>query len=103
MPCSDGLPSYQTVYKDGHDPYYKNAYKDEVARNRKLKARNDLLADLLCKAGRAKYARTDIPGEVIDWWREHCRFDRSRGEPWPVEPPSATPTSPAPASTPSDA
>lgn len=94
MPCSDGMPTYRTVYERGHDPHYQELYREERTRSAALKARCDLIADLLCKAGRAKYAATNIPGEVIDWWREHCRFDASRGEPWPVEPPPPAPAAP---------
>lgn len=56
--------------------------KELIAENNALRARLDNLTDLLCKTGRARYNKTNIPKEVLDWWDEHCEIDRQRGEPW---------------------
>lgn len=50
--------------------------------NAKLTARNNILARLLCAAGRARKNKTDIPPDVLEWWEEHCKADEARGEPW---------------------
>ena len=49
-----------------------------------LKLRNtvNILTDLLCKTGRARYNKTHIPPEVLNWWVDHCKWDEERGEPW---------------------
>ena len=52
---------------------------NEVA---ELRAKVDTLTDLLCKAGRARHNKTNIPPEVLKWWEDHCEIDRKRGEPW---------------------
>jgi hypothetical protein len=40
------------------------------------------LTNLLCMTGRARHNKTNIPQEVIDWWKNHCKQDEERGEPW---------------------
>lgn len=47
-----------------------------------LEKRCDQLTDLLCKAGRAAYAKQPPPMEVEAWWAQHCSWDESRGESW---------------------
>lgn len=47
-----------------------------------LEARIDRLTDLLCKAGRARKNKTEIPSDVLSWWEKHCEEDRQRGEMW---------------------
>jgi hypothetical protein len=74
MPCSDGR-DVRVIYTKGADPYYQEECK-------RLKKRNDELADLLCQAGRARYRKTNIPEAVLKWWDSHCQWDKSRGEPW---------------------
>ncbi len=76
MPCSDSRDNVTIRYEKGVDP----AYQHEAQR---LSKRCQELTQLLCKAGRAKYGRTDIPPEVLNWWQEHCKLDRAHGEPWP--------------------
>jgi sirohydrochlorin ferrochelatase len=75
MPCSDGQDDVRYVYKDGHDPHYKQEAQ-------RLSERCKELTILLCKAGRARHTKTNIPPEVIDWWNHHCKLDKSKGEPW---------------------
>jgi hypothetical protein len=75
MPCSDGRDNIRVEYEKGHDPHYR-----EEAR--RLSARCAELTDLLCKAGRARYTKSNIPQSVLKWWEEHCEIDRKRGEPW---------------------
>jgi len=78
MPCRDerdNEPRTVYVYKDGHDPWYKELCDRQ-------QARLDMLADLLCKVGRARKNKTNIPPKVIKWWEDHCKHDASRGEPW---------------------
>lgn len=75
MPCRDDRDSCQTVYREGHDPHYQELCQQ-------LQARNNMLATLLCAVGRARKYQTDIPPEVIAWWRQHCMEDAARGEPW---------------------
>jgi hypothetical protein len=77
MPCRDARDDEysRVVYEKGHDPYYK-------AEADYLKKRCDDLTNLLCLAGRARYNKTNIPKEVIAWWDNHCKLDKSRGEPW---------------------
>lgn len=43
------------------------------------------LAKLLCSAGRAYWSKSEMPQEVLIWWKRHCEWDKSRGEPWDVE------------------
>lgn len=50
-----------------------------------LRQERDLLADLLCKAGRAAFAGEPVPADVIEWWVEHARFDALRSEAWPMK------------------
>ena len=50
-----------------------------------LRKRCDELAALLCSAGRAYWAKKEMPQEVLIWWKHHCELDKSRGEPWDVE------------------
>lgn len=75
MPCSDGRDDVRIEYVRGVDPHYK-------AEADRLSKRCKTLTDLLCKAGRARYRKTEIPKEVLQWWDEHCKIDRARGEPW---------------------
>ena len=77
MPCYDSRDNVRTeiVYKDGVDP----RYKIEAER---LSARCKEMTALFCAAGRARYTKTEIPKEVLEWWDEHCELDRSHGEPW---------------------
>ena len=79
MPCYDGRDDCRIetriVYREGIDP----SWKVEAER---LSERCKLLTDLLCKAGRARVNKTDIPPEVLSWWDEHCEIDRQHGEPW---------------------
>jgi hypothetical protein len=76
MPCSDSRDNEpRIVYRNGPDPEYERE-------NARLLAKVDVLTDLLCKTGRARRNKTDIPPEVLNWWDEHCKLDKSRGEPW---------------------
>lgn len=77
MPCYDpqNQPIIETRIVNGVDP----SYKTEAER---LSKRCAELTDLLCKAGRARMNKTDIPVEVLNWWDRHCEMDRQRGEPW---------------------
>lgn len=84
MPCSNQgtYPHVQTIYSEGPDPSDKIVIKRLRVELAEAKTRNDFLADLLCKTGRARANKTDIPADVLSWWDEHCKFDRQRGEPW---------------------
>lgn len=75
MPCRDINDECRVVYENGHDPHYKMEAE-------RLSKRSKELTDLLCKAGRARYNKTNIPAEVLAWWSRHCEIDRKRGEPW---------------------
>jgi hypothetical protein len=76
MPCHDSRDREpRIVYKEGVDPMYKK--RVEV-----LETRCDALTDLLCKAGKSRHNKTDVPKEVLSWWESHCKWDRARGEPW---------------------
>lgn len=75
MPCYDSRDDIRTVYEKGHDPAAQR-------RADELKRRLDEVTDLLCKAGRARYNGTKIPAAVLKWWDDHCKIDKSRGEPW---------------------
>ena len=75
MPCFDTRDRIKVVYAKGVDP----SYRDEAER---LSKRCKELTALLCKAGRARYHKTDIPVEVLNWWQEHCKIDAAHGEPW---------------------
>lgn len=44
------------------------------------------LTALLCSAGKAYYAKSGMPEDVVFWWLEHCAWDKSKGEPWDIEP-----------------
>jgi hypothetical protein len=70
------------VYAKGHDPHYKTMYNEARQEALRISKRAAALTDLLCKAGRARHNKTDIPPEVLKWWEEHCKLDRLRGEPW---------------------
>jgi len=64
------------------DPRYKERlHEAEVA---ELKKRNDELANLLCKAGRASLNKLEVPEDVQRWWKTHSTFDERRGEPWHI-------------------
>lgn len=82
MPCRDMDDDIRYVYKEGHDPLYKKRFEGAQVLLNERKKRLDELTDLLCKAGRARYNKTKIPKEVLQWWDEHCKIDRARGEPW---------------------
>lgn len=74
MPCSD--PRDSSCFRESDpDPHLREE-------NIRLSSRCAMLTDLLCKVGRARYRQHDIPPEVLDYWREHCALDSSRGEPW---------------------
>jgi len=77
MPCSDSRDreNERIIYRDGRDP----ADQEQIS---VLRSRLDLLTDLLCKAGRARRNKTEIPAEVLQWWDDHCKRDAQRGEPW---------------------
>lgn len=75
MPCYDERDRVQTVFKDGHDPYFK-------AEAERLSARCKELTTLFCAAGRARHRKEEIPVEVLNWWDEHCKLDLEHGEPW---------------------
>lgn len=75
MPCHDGRDDVRLVYREGHDPHYQ----EEAQR---LSDRCATLTNLLCQIGRARYNKTNIPKDVLDWWAEHCKNDNSHGEPW---------------------
>lgn len=76
MPCFDGRSGDgRVVYEKGFDPDSKRIIQNQ-------KKRLDSLTDLLCKAGRARSNKTDIPLEVLQWWDDHCKLDKKRGEPW---------------------
>lgn len=48
----------------------------------RLRQKIHMLTDLLCKAGRAYANETPIPKEVVEFWLEHRKLDKERGEPW---------------------
>lgn len=82
MPCRDYDDEVRVVYRDGTDPSDReraNRLEKDLA---KAQNKLDMLTDLLCKAGRARYRKTDIPPEVLSWWIKHCEIDARRGEPW---------------------
>ena len=68
MPCNDGRDLV-------HDTHFMREAE-------RLAARCSRLTKLLCAAGRARYNKTNIPKEVLDWWDEHADIDKSHGEPW---------------------
>lgn len=65
-----------------YDPRDNNNGSELYSRIDTLQARCDYLTDLLCKAGRAAYAKKQPPLDVEQWWAEHCSWDAARGEPW---------------------
>ena len=75
MPCYDPRDNTRVVYEKGHDPHFAEEAK-------RLSIRCKELTNLLCQAGRARHNNTNIPYEVIAWWDNHCKLDKSRGEPW---------------------
>jgi hypothetical protein len=75
MPCYDPRDDTRVVYEKGHDPQYREEAK-------RLSQRCQELTNLLCMAGRARHNKTEIPPEVLNWWEDHCKRDRKKGEPW---------------------
>lgn len=75
MPCIDERDSLRIIYEKGHDPHYQQ----EAGR---LSKRCQELTDLLCQVGRARYNKANIPGKVLQWWDDHCKLDKAKGEPW---------------------
>lgn len=81
MPC--------ITYPDEYGPKNKKTIPTEniqlatqEAEIVKLMTAVNTLTDLLCKAGRARHNKTNIPPEVLNWWADHCKWDEQRGEPW---------------------
>jgi hypothetical protein len=77
MPCFDPQDQPRVVERVVNGVSVQ--WKVEAER---LSARCDALTKLLCKAGRARKNKTDIPVDVLNWWDEHCEIDRKHGEPW---------------------
>lgn len=71
MPCYD--------YRD-HVKY--EDFEPERQRLAAANAKNDVLTDLLCQAGKAFLKRERPPQEVIQWWESHAKYDHERGVPW---------------------
>lgn len=65
MPCYD--------IRD-HPAHYASALEKDVKE----------LTELLCKAGRAYWAKEAVPYEVMRWWEWHSKIDASKGKPWKI-------------------
>ena len=84
MPCHDPRDS-STYHSDKIDRFCKDVCDTRgrlESDNARLSERCKEMTDLLCKAGRARHSKTDIPVEVLKWWDEHMELDRTHGEPW---------------------
>ena len=83
MPCSDGGPTEDEERRNRERTSRRMNEQARLAQNYvESKKKLDKLTDLLCKAGRARKNKTNIPQADLTWWDDHYKLDAERGEPW---------------------